>query len=196
MRRDGEYMKILKTVTLLVALMFIFTSCTFLPRGSEGGNKNYGNSFEMPSLDKISDTIFEEILLAIENKDQKAIKELFSKEALAEADDIDASIEYLFNLFDGEVISWERDTLSSSESIRNGKESLLIQSWYTVTTENGKYLFLLLNYDVNTIEPKLKGLYTLHAIDDADENAVWTTWQDMKVPGVYRPKEKKEVQVN
>jgi len=184
----------LKPFSLLLAGMLLLSSCSLLDRqqiNTEGDGMNTDSSITATadSLEKRSDAMFETILNAIENRDSDTIKALFSEEALEEANEIDAAIEYLFNLFDGEIVSWERDVQSSDESFRSGRHSRLIHTWYTVHTETGTYLFLLLDYDKNTIDPNLEGLYTLHGIDDADEDAMWGTWQEMKAPGVYMPEE-------
>ena len=141
-------MKKLKCLALLFAGVLLFGSCSLLNgklAGTEGEDMSRNNSFRLSTDDEISDTMFASILDAIKTKDSEAIKGLFSKQALEEDKNIDASIEYLFNLFDGEVVSWERDTLSSDESFRNGKSYNLIHSWYTVNTKDHIYLFLLLN---------------------------------------------------
>jgi len=172
----------LKPLAFLLAGMLLLSSCSLLdmqPTNTDGDEMK-------------TDAMFETILNAIENRDSDTIKALFSEEALEEANDIDAAIEYLFNLFDlfdGEIVSWERGAQSIGTSYREGRSSRLICTWYTLYTETGKYLFLLLDYDKNTINPNLEGLYTLHGIDDADEDAVWSTWQEMKAPGVYMPEE-------
>ena len=138
--------------------------------------------------DERSDAMFEDILEAIKDRDADIIKGLFSEQALAEAEDIDSAIEYLFNLFDGDIISWERGGMISGGSTTIGKSSYRISVWYTVCTEKGKYEFLLINYKKNA-DLDMEGLYTLHAIDDADENALRGTWQALEAPGVYKPEE-------
>ena len=150
---------------------------------------NTASSFTMTSLDSISDAMFETILNAIENRDSDTIKALFSEGALEEANDIDAAIEYLFNLLDGEIVSWERDAQSIDESYREGRSSRSIHTWYTVYTETGRYLFLLLDYDKNTIDPNLEGLYTLHGIDAEYAETQWGNWVELEAPGVYMPEE-------
>ena len=89
-------------------------------------------------------------------------------------------------MFDGDVISWERGGLIADGSSRHGKSSYQIKVWYTVYTEKSKYEFLLINYKENMIDPKLKGLYTLYAVDNTDGNTVKGTWQVLENPGVYK----------
>lgn len=178
-------MYLLKFSALLLATTVLFSSCSLMGGLQKLGDNSKSIGFAMESLDKKSDIIFEEILNAINNRDSDEIKGMLSKTALAEETDIDSSIEYLFNLFDGEVVSWERDSLSADESSRENGYSRMIRTWYTVNTENSKYLFLILNYDKNSIDPDLKGIYTLHGIDEADENALWDNWFGLQIPGVY-----------
>ena len=183
-------MKKLKCLALLFVGVLLFGSCSLLNgklAGTEGEDMSRNNTFRLSADDEISDAMFTSILEAIKTKDSEAIKGLFSKQALAEDKNIDASIEYLFNLFDGEVVSWERDTLSSDESFRNGKSYNLIHSWYTVNTKDHIYLFLLLNYERNTINPDLQGLYTLHGIDSQYAKTQWGNWVELEFPGVYMP---------
>lgn len=162
----------------VVCVTILLTGCSLLFNSS-------ANKF-----DSDTDDMFEVILSAIDDRDSDTIKSLFSKGALARAKNIDDSIEYLFNLFDGEVVSWERGASSEGTSMKGNKLSSMSRIWYTVYTKNGKYLFLLLIYENNSLDPDLAdGLFTLHAIDDANTDALWGSWQDMKFPGVYMPKE-------
>ena len=134
--------------------------------------------------------MFEDILEAIKSRDANVIKGLFSEQALAEAEDIDYAIEYLFDLFDGDVISWERGGLIADGSSRHGKSSYQIKVWYTVYTEKSKYEFLLINYKENMIDPKLKGLYTLYAVDNTDGNTVKGTCKSWRIRGYINRRER------
>jgi len=184
----------LKPLALLLAGMLLLSSCSLLDMqqtNTDGDEMNTASSITATadSLEKRSDAMFETILSAIENRDGDTIKALFSEEALEEANDIDAAIEYLFNLFDGEIVSWERDRQGADESFRSGRHSRSIHTWYTVHTETGRYLFLLLDYDINTIDPDLEGLYTLHGINAEYAETQWGNWVELRAPGVYMPEE-------
>ena len=176
---DGRRMHMLKPLALLIAGILLLSSCSLLDMQQTNADRD-----EMKT-----DAMFETILSAIENGDSDTIKALFSEDALEEANDIDAAIEYLFNLFDGEIVSWERDRQNSGESFRSGRHSRSIHTWYTVHTETGRYLFLLLDYDKNTIDPNLEGLYTLHGIDAEYAETQWGNWVELRAPGVYMPEE-------
>jgi len=130
-----------------------------------------------------------EILAAIENKDKEAMKALFSKKALAEVNDFDEGVDYLFDFFQGDVQSWEIDAWSSGESIERGKKSIMLRVWYIVTTDKEKYMFFVIDYIKDTMNPDNAGLYTLRVIKAEDEETEFGYWQDMVIPGIYKPEQ-------
>lgn len=141
------------------------------------------------SEDKKADIRIEQILSAIKDKDRKTIKALFSKQALDESKDFDSEIDYLFSFFQGDVKSCKRDKWSSGESKEHGKKSVMLRSWYTVETDKDKYMFFIIDYTEDSINPNNSGLYTLRVIKAKDKETQFTFWQDMKLAGIYKPKE-------
>ena len=165
-----------KTVLLIfLTSTFILTSCSF------GGRIVYVGE------EKAAKARIKEILSAIENKDKEAMKALFSKKALDEADDFDEGVEYLFDFFQGDLQSWEIDAWSSGESIERGKKSIMLRAWYIVTTDKEKYMFFVIDYIKDTMNPDNAGLYTLRVIKAEDEETEFGYWQDMVIPGIYKP---------
>jgi hypothetical protein len=148
-----------------------------------------GGRMLVSNEDKKADARMEQVLSAIKDKDKEAMKALFSKQALDENKDFDNGINYLYSFFQGDVKSWERDAWSSGESTRNGKKSIMLRYWYTVETDNGKYMFFIIDYTEDTINPDNAGLYTLRVIKAEDKDTQFTSWQDMKIAGIYKPKE-------
>ncbi|HEX9059711.1 MAG TPA: DUF5104 domain-containing protein [Clostridia bacterium] len=169
-----------KKVVFLIFIVstFLFTSCSF------GGGRTL-----VSSEDKKADARIEQILSAIKDKDRETIKALFSKQALDESKDFDSGIDYLLSFFQGDVKSWKRDKWSSGESIEHGKKSVMLRSWYTVETDKDKYMFFIIDYTEDTINPNNAGLYTLRVIKAEDKDTQFTYWQDMKLAGIYKPKE-------
>lgn len=139
--------------------------------------------------DKKADARMEEILETLENQDQEALKTMFSKQALDEADDFDNSLDYLFEFFQGNVDSWKQDKISGETSIEYGKKTIMIESWYTVTTDKDVYMFYVIDYTKNTIDPDNAGLYTLRVIKAEDEATEFLSPQEMQIPGIYKPEE-------
>lgn len=143
---------------------------------SDDGDKKAGNRIE-------------QILETLKNKDPKALKTMFSKQALEEANDFDGSLDYLFKFFQGNVESWKQDRFTSETSSESGKKSIMLISWYTVTTDKEKYKFFVIDYTENTINSDNAGLYTLRVIKAEDEATQFASWQKMQKAGIYKPEE-------
>jgi hypothetical protein len=170
---------LIKKIVLLILLTnsFMLTSCLY-----RGGPVYVGE-------ERAAKKRIKEILAAIENKDKEAMKALFSKKALAEVNDFDEGVDYLFDFFQGDVQSWEIDAWSSGESIERGKKSIMLRVWYIVTTDKEKYMFFVIDYIKDTMNPDNAGLYTLRVIKAEDEETEFGYWQDMVIPGIYKPEQ-------
>ncbi len=165
-------------------MIFVTTSTILLTSCSFGGDKVFVSSEE-----KLADARIKQLLSAIKDKDKEAMKVLFSKQAVDEIKDFDSTKDYLFDFFQGDVKSWERDKWSSGESVQHGKKSLMISSWYTVDTDKDKYLFFVIDYTKDTITPNNEGLYTLRVIKAKDKETDSGYWQDKMIAGIYEPEE-------
>jgi hypothetical protein len=69
--------------------------------------------------EKKADARVKQLFETIKNND--ALKAMFSKRALNEANDLNADIDYLFGFFKGSVDSWEQDSFMSEGSKEYGK---------------------------------------------------------------------------
>ncbi|WP_308897942.1 DUF5104 domain-containing protein [Candidatus Desulfosporosinus nitrosoreducens] len=141
------------------------------------------------SDDKKADARLEQVIVAIQNQDKNALTAMFSKQALAEAKDFDGSMNYLFELFQGKVQSKKNDGLIVDESDNYGHSKKEVKSFYIVETDKQKYLFFLLEYTTNTDQSDNVGLYSLRVIKAEDENTQYSSWQKMKIAGIYKPKQ-------
>jgi len=140
--------------------------------------------------EKKADARLEKLLEVIANKDENAMKEIFSKQAVYEAINFDENMRYLFNLFQGHVVSWERDRYGGNTETVNGKKYNQLLSWYTVTTNKDKYRFYISDYIIDTINPDNVGMYTLHVIraEEADADSPFIiNWEYKEVAGIYKP---------
>ena len=164
-----------KLMSFIFATLILLVSCT--------GGGHYGLDDEK----EIANAKFAEIVEAIEGKDREKLKNTFSNKALNEATDIENEIDYLFDLIKGDDISWEHSKWLSNGSVRDGKKSSMIVAWYKLTTSEDSYLFFIIYYNIDEIEPDNKGLYSLRAIKEVDRETEFTYWQDMEIPGIYIP---------
>lgn len=169
-----------RILTLLFLIsIFILSSCSFVENIKV--IKDYsGNE---------ADERIEQLVEALENDNKDEVKSIFSKKALNDAEGFDNSLEQLFDYFQGNVEEWERVRYSGGSSVRNGKKSEYSESWYKVETDLESYMFFLIDYTTDTINPDNQGLYTLRVIKAEDEDTEFGSVQDMTIPGIYIPKE-------
>lgn len=139
--------------------------------------------------DKDADSRLEQILGFIVDKDKEGMKEIFSQQALDEDDDFDKELDYLFELFEGEVVSWKNSGVSVGETNNYGSKTKQVRSFYEVETDEESYLVFVLESIEDTEQPKNIGVYTLRIIKAENEDAQFATWQEMAIPGIYMPED-------
>jgi len=129
----------------------------------------------------------EKLLEILVNRDEDALKEAFSKQALIDAENFEENMEYLFEIFQGDIVSWKQDGISGDTKTEHGKKSVQVRTWYTVTTDKDEYLFLVIDYIEDTINPDNAGIYILRVVRAEDaETQITGYWQDLKA-GIFKP---------
>jgi len=173
--RENKYMnKYIIALSLVASLVFL-SSCG---RAMLGDDRQKANAR------------LEQVIEAIGNRDKNALQAMFSQQALAEAEELDERMDYLFDFIQGEIQSWEEIVAgATSESISQGHKFKKSRSWYTVTTDKEEYLFFLLEYPVDTEHPENVGLYMLQVIKAEDEDTQFDGGQHILCSGIYRPEE-------
>lgn len=146
-----------------------------------------GRTFK-DSDDKIALKMLEKAIDAIETHDKMALKKMFSKQALTEADNLDENMDYLFELFHGKVEPID-ETVGPAvfETIDHGHITKEFQVWHNVHTDEQEYIFVLIFYTENTDQPDHVGLYSLRVIKSEDQETQFGYMDDMKIPGIYKP---------
>lgn len=170
-------MKIMR-ISLIVSVLIIslcVTSCTLL------------NADRFLIDDgKLSETRFQNIIEAIEKKDKKGLKKMFSTNALKEAEDIDEGIEYIFKFYKGKIISKD-DSSQGSGSNEYGKRTYELKSCYTVKTDKDTYTVFFIDQIVDTADKDNVGLYMIQIIKDSDNDRQFDWGVVYKCAGIYRP---------
>ena len=138
----------------------------------------------------------EQVIQIIEEQDKDALRALFSKNALIEAEDFDENADCLFKFIQGKIDSWEKTSGPHvSDSIDRGQKTKNVSSFYFVSTDKNKYFFLLEEITVDIKKPNNVGLYLLLVVKEEDEAKIWDGdnkilfdgRQDIPRFGVYLP---------
>lgn len=166
----------MKYLKLILSYIIVLTSvgCTSIEK-----IKSY-------NVDQILDELCENLLMYIVEEDYEGIKELFSERTLNEVEDFETDIEYLFNTFDGSVVSWERSTEKLSSKNISGEKRTHSQVLYIIETTEDIYYMYVSYYSIDELEPKNVGISSLRLVleeDDVDNNF----YDFIEVPGIYNP---------
>jgi len=130
-----------------------------------------------------SDARMDQIISALKDRDSAALKSLFSEKALDETNDIDSEIIRLFDFFQGEIESWEKDGWASSESVRYGKKSLMIRFEFDIKTDIDAYTFFVMDYNTDTINRSNEGVFMLE-VSKSSYSGEWKGWQERMRAGI------------
>ena len=128
---------------------------------------------------KIATNRLEQIIEAINIRDKDIIKEMFSEQAISEAEDLDGGVNYLFTLIDEKILSWDKIGGSVDESIDEGRTTTMYWYRFNINTENEQYLISISEYTKDDENPKNIGLYSIKVINVEDEEPKFSE------PGIY-----------
>lgn len=192
-------MKKIFALIIVLVLMLILTSCSL--GGSQlkkffGNDNQEGKFFNTGSQigryieddGQIANERLEQLLEALKNKDKRAVKSMFSKKALSEAEDIDGHLDYLFEFFQGEIQKSEECFPATTKENNYGHIIKKSEWWTYVYTDKEKYVFIVIDFTEDTDHPDNIGLYTLRVIKAEDEDTEFERFDKMEIPGIYRPK--------
>lgn len=162
-----------KLIILLLLLMglLLLSSC------------DKGNGGITMSEEERADARMEQIILAIKEEDGDALKSLFSKKALDEANEFENELNNLFEFFKGDINTYARDGWASDGDIEYGKKSLMIRFAINVNTDKEVYRLFVIDYNTDTINPDNEGVYMLEVrLADSPNTG---SWQDRMRAGIY-----------
>lgn len=170
-----------RIILLLIVITLFFTSCSL------GGSHMFGKLFR--SDKEIANESFEKILNAIQNQDNSALKNLFSKKSVAASYDFDGSMTALFNFFKGQMLSYNdwggpntSDGMNDDGTGRNWKS---IQSTFDVETKEGNYRFAIKTFIKDTADSDNVGIHSLYIIKAENSDIQFAYWGDGKwTPGI------------
>ena len=146
---------------------------------------------ELGSEQQMADKMMADIVSALDNNDEDALKSLFSQKTIKEVDDLDQQILDIMNFYKGISRNYEGHIFSSND-IRDGKNvKKLIEGMYKLETEHGNYR---IDFDYNPVDrenPNEVGLNSLELITEetyqkeVDINGSYNWQSGANGPGVY-----------
>lgn len=144
-----------------------------------------GWKYSKKNAEKSGETIIE----AIKTQDPELLKSILSEKALA-SEDLDEGIEYLFQIFDSEIISYEKRQWPEKQHHDNSlhKHSVMLTCRYKLITSSGEEYELTYCYNtVQDFDNTELGVNRIRAYWLKDTTPFPTTLSNYARAGVYSP---------
>ncbi len=167
-------LKRVSCIVIIVGVLFMSSCTSFQDRISR---------LLMTSDERAANKCYEQVVKALEKQDKEAVKSMFSKQALEEAEDFDENLDRLFEIFDSKFEPFNFEFGPVSEKVRYGKREKEIKVYLDIDFGDITYSIFLVDYPVNTLCPDNVGLYTLRVGLAEKEHEL--SWQERKIPGIY-----------
>lgn len=129
----------------------------------------------------------EQVVTAINGQDKEALKEMFSKQVLDEAEDLDGRIDYLFEFIQGDIVSWAREAGNVDSSSNYGIRQTDSKYEFSIKTEQSEYMIFIFEVTENTEYPENVGLYMLQVYEPKDRASQFDWGNEKKCAGIYLP---------
>ena len=147
-KRGEKNMKRYVIMSIFVVISLMLSSCVGSSR-TDMLNKSSDEEVANEKLVKILDYIM--------NEDEESLKDMFSQRALDESENFSEKAKLLFKFFNGETVSWEKDSGPHvSKSANYGEIVKEVSSYYFVETDKGSYFFLINDFPVDDVNANNK----------------------------------------
>ena len=161
-------------------LLLVLSSILLLTSCSLGGGHMPGSIFDDDKT--AANTRIEKLLEAIQSKNGDIVKSMFSKNAIADANNIDENIFKLFNCFKGEILSYEDwggpGVSQGNNDDGSGRIWKILRSTYDVKTSENTYRFAIKEFTTDTADPNNVGVYSIYVINAKDTDMDVAYWGD------------------
>jgi hypothetical protein len=144
-----------------------------------------------------TDDIAAQIVDALDTHDRQALIDLFSKQALEEADDLEVGISYMFAFYRGESIAvtayggYTADHYGGNQRMKRLHKGYIVE---TTQTTQGTYRMFFVAHRINEENPRKVGLYSISLLSETDVNAEGFTNPVGFAPSIYYPGRSDEYQ--
>lgn len=166
----------------MLLMSIIFSSC----KSGDSGFGKFFNDFYKADEKEVANAKLEELLTAMQNKDKEKLKSLFAKNALSIVDDFDASMNDLFDYYEGDYISyddWEGAFLIEEENIDAWIKT--IKPTYDIKTSKRSYRMTFDLRTVDTGDSDNIGLWSIDIIKAENDDLTYAYRGNMKyIPGI------------
>lgn len=152
----------------IVSFSLSLTSCKI-------GDQLMGKFYETD--DQIAEKRIEQVIEAIQKKNEELLKSMFSEKAISEAENFDESVTELMEFFQGNFESRNEGTYGTNEEFDEPSSRIKeLQSTYDIKTSEQKYRIAILEIIVDTKHPDNVGIKSLYIINAKDSDMQYAYW--------------------
>ena len=152
--------KIIPLLSLVLVLLFLFTSCSLPIDIEEKINKKGSKEYEQMSIELIVESL--------NNNSTSGFKNLFSRN-VRENNNIDEGISNLLDFINGEIIEYQNlGGKSIFERVEKGHLKKEIRSSFLIATKTQKYYIAIRECVVDEFDPNNIGLYSFNIVNEID----------------------------
>ena len=164
----------MKKAIIFLCIAFCFTillsSCSLF----------FGRDKRMSENDSHREMIMKTLIEALKKEDRDAVRALFSKKALREAEDFEDCMDELFEYIEGDIILHEKaGPAGYHQEIEEGKKRVELPYYYYIYTTDSKYYIDITDYYVDEIDPENEGFYVIFIVKVQDEDKLYD--QDFEI---------------
>lgn len=134
-----------------------------------------------------AETRLEQVINAINGQDKEALKEMFSKQVLDDAEDLDGRIDYLFESTQGDIVSWGDKAGNVNSSNDHGNKRVDSKYEFSIKTEQNEYMIFIFEVTKDTKHPEDIGVFMLQIYDPKDRDSLFDWGNEKKCAGIYPP---------
>ena len=159
----------MKKATLAMLCLLMIISTAFCLEGCKSREQRL--SEETVYEDAQMNAMNKKVVKCINEKDKKGLKNLFSKSAQKDIEDIDGKIDEVLEAFKGKsIVSIKSEPVDSSRTYDYGKKSITIYGDYELNLDNGKkYILLISCCDTDDENKSSIGIFKLTLLTFSNE---------------------------
>ena len=141
----------------------------------------------LPKDEQMANARLEEVFNLISNRDEEALRTLFSKNAVLLSNDLDQTIIDLFDYVHGILVSYCDRGLNGESGFDDGKSYEILFSSYDIVTTEQKYRVAIKECVKNTFDLDEVGIWSLYIIKTEDDTNPKIAYRgdDCYLPGIH-----------
>ena len=162
-------------LVLVMILLVSFSGCTLVLVNTSGQEKHMFNSVTY-SDKEISDTVLQQLIAAISEKDEQALYQMFSPNVIRSCTDFDENVAGLLEFWKGDIVSKKRYGPGSEAKKESNVYRKDIFVSYDICTDEGSYRLAFRFCVADSMDAENMGITSLYIMKQDGSNPNRAYW--------------------